>query len=177
MRRLMLLLPIFLFAIAFMPIVSFASLTVVSIGDNAISAKPYMKPFQRPNVATFKQYIKLHPNINGFYANRLQKAVEPNKCQLTVGPVSPHFIPSLKRIPAFFIIDGTSKSLAWLKQNSAVLAKEKVKGFLINSDLQEALQLSHHYKLSILPVSCDGLSTVVKTTHIPLFVKAGWVTR
>lgn len=160
-----------------LPIIGFSALTVVSVGDDTLCATPYLTPMKRPNAALFQGFLKSHLSMSTVYESRLDKSIEPSACTLKPGKVSPHFVHSLKSVPSFFVFDASQQSLVWLKKNIHVFQKDNSKGFLVSGTLHEAEILTRMYKLPIMPVSCEGLNAVVKTKHIPLFVKSGWVTQ
>lgn len=155
-----------------------AGLTVIHDTGDTISAKPYLNNVQVPTQKAMDQALQKHKKqLKQKHTIKASKLLYPANSDLTPGSVTKHHLNKkhLGHRP-YYIIGADKRSIHWAKQNANYLKKIGAYGMITDIDDAQAKQkVEQQTGLTLMPVSFNDMSSLLKADHYPVLVKKGWV--
>ena len=171
MKSISVLLALLCGALAFFPAAVMA-LTVIQASNDTVSLIPYVTSMGNDETPT--NSLALTPeqvaNLKPFSVEASQFPLES---PLSAGKVDTHAVNLPALTQPLFVIGDDTFSLQWLQQNTAALKKMHAVGLITNvgSELRyKTIEQTSGWVL--LPVSLEGIESLVPVTHLPFLLTA-----
>jgi integrating conjugative element protein (TIGR03765 family) len=149
-----------------------AKLVVIADQPPTVSAAPYLAHLAWPSekaidarVLAQVQSLVAHPILE-------PHLLYPNHSDFTPGVVDRHHlnVPHGFSMP-MFLIGTDARSVHWATVNAAYLKAHHVMGMITNVQTPAQTQrIEHLTGLTLIPTSVAGLSTLLGTDHLPVFI-------
>lgn len=155
-----------------------AGLTVIHNDGGTVSAKPYLSDVQVLTQKAMDKALQKHKKqLKQKHTIQANKLLYPAHSDLTLGSVTKHHLQKkhLGHRP-YYIIGAGKRSIQWAKQNAQYLQNIGAYGMITDIDDAKAKRkVEQETGLTLMPVSFNDMSSLLKTDHYPVLVKKGWV--